>query len=693
MSSSPRTAPHPPPARADHRPRALAVALLAGMAVVAVADPARAQASRPPPSPSSSPVPPAFEVMDPATALTPSAQERRAVRGHTLPETVAAPELVWLETVARSLPVDPAQALTPAERPEWTRALAVPELEIPWSRTLVRLLEHMKDDRRGREATAGLLRRFGRYRSLVEGALAAGGAPRLLAYAALARSGFEPAASRARDGAGGFWMLRTEDARQMGVEVGFWMDGRRDPQASTEAVGRHLGGLNERLGSWQRALAAFSEGEHEPDAGPLRVGGERGDESALAEAEDLAATPGGRFVAFTFAVALIGENRAALGFPAEPLPAHAFDEATVSGGLTLVTLARASGTGLESIRALNPALLRDRTPPEREEVTVRVPRGVAANLADALPAAMVPDDRLATHQLRFGESVDDVAARLKIPLRELRRLNAVRDSWELRPRTWLVLPAPGSISRAAAEEDLPAPEEAFVVGVPAGALAVPDRTRVFYRTVEGDSVAELAELFAVTAEEIVAWNSLDELARLQPRMLLQLHVPPGQPRQDVALLPESRVKVVALGSEEHHALECARRGKARVTVTARAGETLVKIARRFGLTPGDLARVNRYGWSNELSEGQKVVIYSSAPDSRREAVGRSVGPRRPRLPVPVPKAAAVGKTRQERSAQAARPPQNLPQSKGRGAASGGRRAQAGPKASNPNGAARGSSRR
>ena len=36
----------------------------------------------------------------------------------------------------------------------------------------------------------------------------------------------------------------------------------------------------------------------------------------LVEAEDVAATPGGRFVAFTFAVALIGENRAALGFEA-----------------------------------------------------------------------------------------------------------------------------------------------------------------------------------------------------------------------------------------------------------------------------------------------------------------------------------------------------------------------------------------
>ena len=146
-----------PGARCTRRQRLLAVALVAGLATVAGADPARAQASPRPPqsaSPSASPSP-AFEVMDPATALTPSAQERRAVRGHTLPETVAAPELVWLETVARSLPVDPAQALTPAERPEWTRALAVPELEIPWSRTLVRLLEHMKDDRRGREATAG----------------------------------------------------------------------------------------------------------------------------------------------------------------------------------------------------------------------------------------------------------------------------------------------------------------------------------------------------------------------------------------------------------------------------------------------------------------------------------------------------------------------------------------------------------
>ena len=75
---------------------------------------------------------------------------------------------------------------------------------------------------------------------------------------------------------------------------------------------------------------------------------------------------------------------------------------------------------------------------------------------------------------------------------------------------------------------------------------------------------------------------------------------------------------MTLGSEEFLELETARRGKKRLYYTAKAGDTLAKLGRRYGLTPGDLARINRFSYNTELHEGDRIVVYSPTGDAPRE---------------------------------------------------------------------------
>ena len=86
----------------------------------------------------------------------------------------------------------------------------------------------------------------------------------------------------------------------------------------------------------------------------------------------------------------------------------------------------------------------------------------------------------------------------------------------------------------------------------------------------------------------------------------------------VLLLDSAKVRVVTLGSEEFLELETARRGKKRVFDTAKAGDTLAKVGRRYGLTAGDLARINRFSYNTELHDGQKIVVYSPTGEAPRE---------------------------------------------------------------------------
>src|SRR6185436_15714017 len=43
-----------------------------------------------------------------------------------------------------------------------------------------------------------------------------------------------------------------------------------------------------------------------------------------------------------------------------------------------------------------------------------------------------------------------------------------------------------------------------------------------------------------------------------------------------------------------------------------------KVGRRYGLSPGDLARINRFSYNTELHDGQRIVVYSPTGEAPRE---------------------------------------------------------------------------
>ena len=153
---------------------------------------------------------------------------------------------------------------------------------------------------------------------------------------------------------------------------------------------------------------------------------------------------------------------------------------------------------------------------------------------------------------------------------------------------------------------------------------------------------DIAEALGVRPDDLVEWNSLDSTAKLHPKMVLQVFVRKDFDPLQVVLLDPARVRVVTLGSEEFLELEAARRGKKRLVIEAKTGDTLVRIGRRYGLTTGDLARINRFSHNTELHDGQKVVVYSPVGAGPREiAQGLSTEPRRDRAVIALTRGGAA----------------------------------------------------
>ncbi len=530
----------------------------------------------------------------------------------------------------------PAELRTPevARRPgrapaapesEWLRGLALPDFPIRWEPQVLRYLDYFKNDTRGRAIMASWLRRLGRYRAVFEQVMEREKVPKDLIYLAMVESGFETGAV-SRVGAGGVWQFMPGAARVYGMEVSYWVDSRRDPERSAEAAARYLSDLYVRFGSWHLAFAAYNAGYGAVLKSIARYN--TNDYWELCRHEAGLPWESSVYVPKILAAAIVGHNRAAFGFSEVASdPPLAYDKVQVAAGTTLATVARAAGTRIEVLQGLNPELVRDRTPPERGLVTVRIPAGSAGLYAEAIEGSRAPADRVESLVLRFGETLDDVARARGVSVKELRRLNEVKDSNELRGGATIVVPARATVAAEPAAE--PA-DEPMVVAVPDRIFSYEGLERVFYRTRDGDSLEEIGNVFGVSEDSLTEWNNLDPGAKLHPKMVLQLFVRKDFDRAGVTLLDSSKLRVVTLGSEEFLELEAAKRGKTRLQYTARPGDTLAKIARRYGLSPGDLARINRLSYNSELGEGQHIVVYSPTKELPREiTVGRSVHQKRP----------------------------------------------------------------
>jgi membrane-bound lytic murein transglycosylase D len=337
---------------------------------------------------------------------------------------------------------------------------------------------------RGRAIVETGLRRSGSYGDMILRILEEEGLPRDLIYVAQAESAFQPLAL-SRAGARGIWQFMSLRAREYGLRRTWWVDERLDPNKSTQAAARHLRDLYELFGDWYLALAAYNSGP-----GNIARAIERTGYADFWELHKRNVLPREtkNYVPIIIALTLIAKDAGRHGIKVgSELPIRT-DRVKPGHPIDLRLVAETVDVSLETLKALNPELLRMVTPANLE-FELHLPEGTAERFFAEIAA--IPPEKWVSwrrHRVEEGEMLSQIARQYRTSTTAIADANAIDAGAPLRVGDKLIIPASPQATQGKV---------------------------VRYRVRRGDTLASIAEQFEISVADLKRWNALrrDYVAR------------------------------------------------------------------------------------------------------------------------------------------------------------------------------------
>ncbi len=426
---------------------------------------------------------------------------------------------------------------------------------------------------RGRAIVENGLRRAGRYQDMIQRVLAEEGMPGDLIYLAQAESAFEPQAL-SRAGARGLWQFMAYRGKQYGLEHSWWVDERQDPEKATRAAAQHLRDLYDMFGDWYLVMAAYNSGP-----GTVQHAVERTGYADFWELYRLNALPQEtrNYVPIILALTLIAKDPARYGIDVTPDQPVEIDRVQPGHPVDLRLVSETIDVDVDTLRLLNPQLLRLVTPNDPRFV-LRIPSGKAEEFEQGM--AQIPPENWVSwrrHRLEEGETLTSVAKKYRVTVASLARVNGLEERDRPEVDTNLIIPAAGPSQPTLGEV-------------------------VRYTARRGDTLESVADEFNVTAAELKKWNGMRS-DHVVAGMRLRIYPGVSGP----TLAKASTSTTVARAAAEAPA----KAGQA-VTHRVREGETLWSIAQAYQTTIDALRSGNRFLFSRSLQAGDILTIVQTA---------------------------------------------------------------------------------
>jgi membrane-bound lytic murein transglycosylase D len=424
---------------------------------------------------------------------------------------------------------------------------------------------------RGRAIVGHGLERAGRYSDMIRRVLKEEGVPQDLIYLAQAESAFQPQAV-SRAGARGIWQFMPFRGEEYDLERSYWIDDRSDPEKATRAAARHFRDLYSMFGDWYLVMAAYN-------SGPLTVARaiQRTGYADFWELQKRNALPKQtqNYVPIILAMALVAKDPPLYGVQVSPEKPAQVEAIHLEHSIDLHLVADAAATDFDSLRLLNPELLRGVTP-SQSGFELKVPVGATKTFEENI--AQVPQDKWTSwrlHEVEDGETLPDIARRYRV-----------------------TVPAIEAANHLEAHASLPA---GFLLNVP---TAPPTVRWVRYRVQRGDTLPGIAERFDVTVAQLKSWNHIKG-SRVARGAQLRIYAggqtesaPPAKAKAS-AQKASAAVQDVSVRAEERPAA---------LEHRVKPGETLYSIAHAYQTTVSSLRESNPFLADRTLQAGDVLTI-------------------------------------------------------------------------------------
>ncbi len=493
----------------------------------------------------------------------------------------------FAESAYQPAPLDELQSLSvpedlpPNERIQAEAAQTVTDIPLVINGQVSKLIEYFTSGR-GRAAFEAGFRSSSRFRDMILRVLEEEKVPLDLFYLAQAESAFRPRA-RSRAGALGIWQFMPSRGKEYGLNRNWWADERMNPEKATRAAAQHLKDLYAMFGDWYLAMAAYN-------CGPLCV--ERAVErTGYADYFQLAARRAlpretRNYVPIILALTFIGKNAAKYGLDQlDPEDPWVHDTVAVSHPVDLRLVAEIVGTDAETIRDLNPSLLR-MTTPNVPQYALRIPLGTRELFQRRI--AMIPPEKWVWwrwHAVHYGETLTAIARKYQTSVKAIAEVNNL-------------------------DADAPLPEAAeLVIPVvrPGATIVSADGEEIRYRVRPNDTLSGIARRHGVTVDQIIAWNRLDGTV-IRAGATLALFGSDGVRAPAAAAPKSSPAPQTRQAAAPRPPSTPATRAAAQIH-RVRSGESLWRIATNYNISFEALRRSNSH-LGETLKVGDRVVIPS-----------------------------------------------------------------------------------
>lgn len=464
--------------------------------------------------------------------------------------------------------------------------------------------------------------------------------PEEIIFLSMMESGLDPNAfSLAK--AVGLWQFMQATGQDYGLTVNFWIDERRDPEKSTRAAMRFLKDLYRDFGDWHLALAAYNRG-----AGGVRQSMRKTGSAnpSYWETRDYLPRETRNYVPLYIATTMINLQREKYGFTDDSLafhPEYAYDVFMVKEPTNISALAKCAGMTTDSIRKLNPELVKPCTPPGMDVYAFKIPKGTLQTFA-ANYEQLTDDEKRPwmTHTVARGETLATIAKRYGVTSNDIASVNQL-SGYKNKLKRGMTIRVPMTSVVSVAEPQLaastdPAPSNDIigngtpesmsprrnartpappVVNTP-GAESAPvvavkaegqkGRTTVKHTVVSGENLYSIARRYGIRITDLRNWNNI------------------SYDKENIRI---GDTLVVAITDEASRATASADVEKIRVTRvishTVERGETLAGIASLYNTTTDRLRELNKIPRNGALKSGKPIRVETSLSKSELAAIERT----------------------------------------------------------------------